>query len=153
MSLPSSLAAFHRKTVANASELKGHQATGQPEPGIAFVIAKDSTQGRPARWRNYGDLSPAEKTAVRRRYSAGESIMRIAQRFRVYAGTIVTAAERGRWARRGAKKTVGRRIATSLERHPRWSDSEIAESVGCDQSYVHTVRGRMRTGSGSSKKF
>ena len=98
----------------------------------------------PGRWRNYSDLSPTEKAAVRRRYMAGETIMRIAQVFRVYAGTVVTAAERRRWARLGGEKTVGQQIAAALLRHPRSSDSKIAEIVGCDQSYVHTVRGRLR---------
>jgi hypothetical protein len=102
-----------------------------------------------SRWRNYSDLSPTEKAAVRRRYAAGESIMRIAQGFRVYAGTVMTAADRGRWGRRVAEKTVGQQIAAAILRRPKSSDSEIAEMVGCDQSYVHTVRGRIRVERGT----
>ena len=69
------------------------------------MTPKLARQGSPARWRNYSELSPSEKAAVRRSYGAGEQVMRIAQRFRVYAGTFLTAAEGGRWRRVAATDT------------------------------------------------
>ena len=54
---------------------------------------------RPTHWRNYPDLTPSEKTRVRKMYTQGDEIMAIAQRCRVYAGSVATAATKGRWAR------------------------------------------------------
>jgi len=105
---------------------------------MASVKAKHARVVRPIRWRKFADLSPAEKAAVRRMYAAGKGLALIAQRFRVYAGTISTAAERGRWP--GGADTVARRIVKVLAAHPASKDAVIAELVGCDVSYVTTVR-------------
>jgi hypothetical protein len=108
------------------------------------VATKPTRVDRTARWRNYVDLSPVEKTAVRRMFAQGHAIMAIAHHFRVYPGTVTTAAERGRWRRPGGVETVGQRVAAALARHPTLPDQEIAKLVSCDPSYVHTIRHWLR---------
>jgi len=71
-------------------------------------------------------------------YIKGHEIAAIAQRLSVYAGTVTTAAERGRWP--GGVETVARRILAIHARQPKLSDNEIARLVGCDPSYASTVR-------------
>jgi len=99
---------------------------------------------RPTHWRNYADLTPAEKTRVRKMYTQGDEIMAIAQRCRVYAGSVATAATVGRWTRPHGVASIAKRIAAAVPSGSTMSNVEIADLVGSSPEYVRRVRLKMR---------
>src|SRR5262245_36718109 len=99
---------------------------------------------RPTHWRNYADLTPSEKTRVRKMYTQGDEIMAIAQRCRVYAGSVATAATHGRWTRPHGVASIAKRIAEAVPTGSTMSNVEIAGLVGSSPEYVRRVRLKMR---------
>nr|UXE44395.1 hypothetical protein Hi04_10k_c2220_00029 [uncultured bacterium] len=53
--------------------------------------------------------------------------------------TIMTTAERSRW-RQSDGAPIARQIKESLANHPTLADPEIARLVGCNSSYVGSIR-------------
>lgn len=119
---------------------KGFERTA--EASYNGLVATNRT--RPNRWRNFPDASPAEKAEIKALYSSGEAVIAIAQRCRVYAGSIYRAAESGRWHRPTKDAPVASRIIAALAEHPTMSDPQVAKRARCHPSYVATIRYRLK---------
>jgi hypothetical protein len=100
---------------------------------------------RPPPWRCYSDLTPAEKTRVRKMYVAGDDLSGIAQRCRVYAGTISSAAERLDWQRKGNAKSLAERIGEAIAKRPTLTNDEVADMLNARPRYVAVVRRRIKS--------
>ena len=98
----------------------------------------------PPPWRSFADLSPSEKTAVRRMYSRGVTNSAIAQRCRVYVGTIISAAKQGNWSQPENVESIRKRIAAAVAKNPNATNAEIAALVGTKPNYVEWTRVMLR---------